>query len=178
MRKFRDMISHRVDTPKARAASVLYAEFVDHGCLRHTWCNTKEIDDGVFRGNHPSTGRLKKFKKEGGLSILSLRGGQGLAQNVLEREVCAELGLAFDCLPMCSTQLPSAEVVLALIDRMRDTPRPLLMHCKSGADRTGLAAGIYLMALKGVSPSEAVKELSWRHAHLKWTRKRILHRFF
>lgn len=178
MRKFRDMISHRIDTPKARAASVLFTEFVDHGVLRHLWRNVAEIDDGVFRSNHPPAWRLRRFKQTGGATVLSLRGGEGLAQNVLERDICARLGLAYVCVPMASTHLPSRETVLRLVETLRDVERPVLMHCKSGADRTGIAAGIYLMAFKGASPDEAVKELTWRHVHLKLSKKGILHRFF
>lgn len=178
MRKFRDMISHRVDTPRARAASVLYTEFVDHGFLRHLWTNVAEIDDGVFRSNQPNTRRLRQFKRAGGVSVVNLRGAVGIAPIALEEADCEALGLKYYWLPLISTQLPSVEFVCNLVEGLRVAPRPLLMHCKSGADRTGLASGIYLMAFKGVAPNEAVKQLSWRHAHNKFSKKAILHRFF
>ena len=84
MRKFRDMIAHRVDTPKSRLASVLYTEFVDHAVLRHLWTNEARIGEGVTRANHPTWARLKRFKKRGGKTVVSLRGAMHMAQNVLE----------------------------------------------------------------------------------------------
>lgn len=159
-------------------ASVLYTELVDHGLLRHFWTNEKEIDDGVFRANQPNKWRLKRFKEKGGVSVVNLRGAVGMAPVVLEEEDCKSLGLKYHWLPLVSTELPSVELVSNLIEGLRDAPRPLLMHCKSGADRCGLASGIYLMAFKGVSPREAVKQLSWRHAHNRYSKKGNLRRFF
>ncbi|MDU8929289.1 tyrosine-protein phosphatase [Alisedimentitalea sp. MJ-SS2] len=177
MRKFRDMISHRVDTPRARLASVLFTEFVDHGFLRHLWTNVKEIDAGVFRSNQPNIWRLRRFKRRGGVSVLNLRGGR-LAPVALEIEACDDLGLEYFGMHMASTELPSRDTVLKLIEMMERLPRPVMMHCKSGADRTGLASGIYLMAFKGVSPEEAAKQLTWKHAHLWFSKKGVLRSLF
>ncbi|MDQ2090468.1 fused DSP-PTPase phosphatase/NAD kinase-like protein [Marimonas arenosa] len=178
MRKFRDMISHRADTPRARLASVLYTELVDHGLLRHLWTNEKEIDNGVIRSNHPTRRRLEKFKKSGGAAVLSLRGAMQMAQNVLEIETCEKLGLEVISFPMASSALPSKKIVLDLVEVLERAPRPLMIHCKSGADRTGFVAGIYLMHFKGTSPKDAARQLTWRHAHNKFSKKAVLSEFF
>jgi len=178
MLKFRDMISHRIDTPKSRLASIAYTELVDHAILRHFWTNVKEIDDGVFRSNHPTHARLKKFKEAGGAAVLNLRGVQVWAPVVLERESCRQLGLEYIYLPMTSAQLPERKTVCDLVEILRTAPRPLLMHCKSGADRTGLAAGIYMLAFKNATPQAAAAQLSWRHAHNRFSDKAILRDFF
>lgn len=178
MRKFRDMIAHRVDTPKSRLASVLYTEFVDHAMLRHLWTNEKEIGAGVTRANHPTRARLKRFKRRGGKTVLSLRGAMHMAQNVLEVEDCRALGLEFISMSMTSGKLPEKETVLELIDVLETAERPILMHCKSGADRTGLAAGIYLLHFEGASPKEAARQLTWRHAHNRFSHKGQLKQFF
>lgn len=178
MRKFRDMISHRVDTPRARLASVLYTEFVDHGFLRHLWTNVAEIDNGVFRSNHPTTGRLRRFKRAGGKTVLSLRNVQVWAPVELEKDTCRKLGLDYHFVAMTTTELPDSQLVCDLVEKMENLPRPLLMHCKSGADRTGLASGIYLMAFKGVSPRVAARQLTWKHAHLWFSKKGKLRKFF
>ena len=172
------MISHRIDKPRSRLASVLYTEFVDHGFLRHLWTNVKEIDDGLYRSNHPSATRLRRFKAAGGAVVLSLRGGQELAQNVLERDACEKIGLEFACLSMSASELPDRTTVLDLVEMFRNLQRPVLMHCKSGADRTGLASGIYLMAFKGVPPNLAARQLTWKHAHNRFSKKGKLREFF
>jgi hypothetical protein len=52
-----------------------------------------------------------------------------------------------------------------------------LLHCKSGADRTGLAAGVWLL-LQGRDVAEAAAQLSWRFGHVKAARTGILDAFF
>lgn len=178
MRKFRDMIAHRVDTPKSRLASVLYTEFVDHAVLRHLWTNEARIGEGVTRANHPTWARLKRFKKRGGKTVVSLRGALHMAQNVLEVDQCRRLGLNLVTMSMTSGQLPEKETVLELIDVLERAERPVLMHCKSGADRTGIAAGIYLLHFEGAAPEEAARQLTWRHVHNKFSHKGQLKRFF
>jgi hypothetical protein len=54
---------------------------------------------------------------------------------------------------------------------------PALIHCKSGADRTGLAAGIWLL-LQGRPVQEALAQLSLRHGHVAAARTGILDAFF
>ncbi len=51
------------------------------------------------------------------------------------------------------------------------------MHCKSGADRAGLGAGLYLM-LNGGTTREALAQLSWRFGHFSRSRTGILDAFF
>ena len=48
-----------------------------------------------------------------------------------------------------------------------ETPGPLLIHCLSGVDRTGLALGLWLLEEAGVSRHKACKQLSFfRYGHL------------
>ena len=52
------------------------------------------------------------------------------------------------------------------------------MHCKSGADRAGLAAALYLIYKKNYSLEEASRELNIKHLHIKYTKTGILDHFF
>ena len=53
--------------------------------------------------------------------------------------------MAFYDFPISATKRPTRRELLVLIDTLRSCPYPLLIHCKSGADRTGLASALYLM---------------------------------
>jgi hypothetical protein len=50
---------------------------------------------------------------------------------------------------------PLREELFALITVFENCRYPLLIHCLTGADRTGLASGIYLMAILGRPPERA-----------------------
>ena len=70
-----------------------------------------------------------------------------------------------------------ADPLLALIGLFRDGPEPILVHCKSGADRAGLAAGVWLAA-NGAPPAQSAAQLSWHFGHVARSRTGILDAFF
>jgi protein tyrosine/serine phosphatase len=54
---------------------------------------------------------------------------------------------------------------------------PALLHCKSGADRAGLAAGLFVL-LHGGTAQQALAQLSLRFGHIRQARTGILDAFF
>jgi protein tyrosine/serine phosphatase len=53
-----------------------------------------------------------------------------------------------------------------LIALMRDAPKPILIHCLAGADRTGLASVIYLQQIAHIDEDTAEWQLSPIYGHL------------
>ena len=54
---------------------------------------------------------------------------------------------------------------------------PALMHCKSGADRAGLAAGLAIL-FEGGTSAQALRQLSWRYGHFRRSPTGVLDAFF
>jgi hypothetical protein len=54
----------------------------------------------------------------------------------------------------------------AIMIILRNAPKPILIHCKSGADRTGLIAALYQYVQEGRSAEEAASQLSIVYGHL------------
>ena len=52
-------------------------------------------------------------------------------------------------LPLSATRRPTRRELLQLIDLLETCSYPLLIHCKSGADRTGLASALYRLVRRG-----------------------------
>jgi len=92
----------------------------------------------------------------------------------LEQEACNKLGLTLTTISLASKNTVSAQKLLNLLDYFDMTTEPFVMHCKSGADRTGLAASFYLVHKCGASIDHAKTELSPRYLHFKWTRSGTL----
>ena len=65
-----------------------------------------------------------------------------------------------------------------MIKTFEDLDTPVLLHYKTGADRTVLAAGIYLLSSVDLVNRIAKRQLSWRYLHFGQGRKRILRNFF
>lgn len=140
----------------------------DHAWVRSLVSNFYKVDADLYRANHPGYRRLARAKALGIRSVLSLRGDAYNTPNILERDSCARLGLDLRFLRLRTSELPSTDTLLELVRLLRDMPKPMLVHCKSGADRTGLAVTIYLHVIKGLPLSEARKALNWRYAHFPW----------
>ena len=54
---------------------------------------------------------------------------------------------------------------------------PALLHCKSGADRAGLAAGLFVL-FEGGTARDALRQLSLRFGHIRQAKTGILDAFF
>ena len=147
----------------------------DHGFLRALWTNFHKLDEEVWRHNHPSPARLAWLKANGAASVLSLRGATSVP-SLIEAAACADLGLTFRAVEMRAVILPRREALLGLLDALHEMPKPMVIHCKSGSDRTGLAATIYLHAFKGVPLPEARNQLALRYAHNPWGRAKIVNK--
>ena len=63
--------------------------------------------------------------------------------------------------------------MLALTEALRTAPQPALIHCKSGADRAGFAAAVFLL-LQGKPAAEAMRQLSLRFGHVRRSRAGVL----
>jgi protein tyrosine/serine phosphatase len=72
---------------------------------------------------------------------------------------------------------PHKDRILRLAEIYRTMRAPALIHCKSGADRAGLAAGLYVL-IQGGTTREAMRQLSWRFGHIRQSKTGILDAFF
>lgn len=100
-------------------------------------------------------------------SIVNLRGknvGSDWYQD--EIRVAQELGVTHYDYGISANRDVSNEDLNAIIGILRDAPKPILIHCKSGADRTGLIASLYQYALGGRSAEDAAGQLSMWYGHL------------
>ena len=84
------------------------------------------------------------------------------------------LGLTLVTVGLQARLAPEKQQVVALFDAFRSMDRPFLMHCKSGADRAGFAAALYIMAYEGATVAQARKQLSWKYLHFKASKTGIL----
>jgi protein tyrosine/serine phosphatase len=152
--------------------------FVDHGVFRLAWSNFAPVVPGrLYRCNHPTPRRLARLTRRYGLkTLINLRGEAGNGSDALSREAAKRLGLAFVDAPLESRGVPQQERILRLMDVYRTMAEPALIHCKSGADRAGLAAGLFVLA-QGGSADDALAQLSIRFGHFRRSRAGVLDAF-
>jgi protein tyrosine/serine phosphatase len=49
---------------------------------------------------------------------------------------------------------------------LKDAPKPILIHCRGGADRTGLASVLYSQRIAGIPTGRAEQQLSLYFGHV------------
>ncbi len=162
-------------SPADRRAAYRQLMLTDHGFLRSVWTHEYEIAPGVWRSNQPSPRRIARWAARGIKSVLLLR-GKTLNEPIpmLEQDACARHGLTLRQAPVHGVKLMKSKRLLGLLDAFGTIERPFVMHCKSGIDRTGLAAFLYLVDQTEVAPEIARRQLSFKYLHLKTSRHGIL----
>ncbi|MGG5888445.1 tyrosine-protein phosphatase [Falsiroseomonas sp. HC035] len=163
-----------------RRAAWINSLLVDHAALRIPWRNWAVVEEGrLYRSNHPLPWQLAAAQRRFGLrAVLNLRGHrQECGSDALGRARAGELGLVHADAPFESRGAPHKDRILRLVELLPTLPEPLLIHCKSGADRTGLIAGIWLL-LQGRPVEAALDQLHWRFGHVAASRTGILDAFF
>lgn len=169
--------AYEVSTPKGRKRAQRQLYWVDLGILRRCWHNFAKVAEDVYRSNHPTTARLEEYAALGITTVFSLRGGKHLPQYLFEAEACTRLGLKLECFKMSASEAPTVDQLDMLFEVFDRIEKPFLMHCKSGADRTGLSSALYLLAYEGADIATAKKQLSFDYIHIRRTATGILDHF-
>ena len=105
--------------------------------------NYRQIDEFVSRSAQPRKSGIKWLKKQGVTDIISFRKEGTSSFN--EKEYVENMGMKYHCIPT-SGRNPSEEKVgkfLDIIEDIKNTDGKVHIHCKAGADRTGMYSWIY-----------------------------------
>jgi len=169
-----------IPSPPSIASRWVNSLFVDHALFRVVWRNWAAVAPGrLYRSNHPLPWQLAAAQRRFGLrTVINLRGHrEACGSDALGRAAAARLGLIHIDAPFESRGAPHRDRILRLAEIYARLDEPALIHCKSGADRAGLAAGLWLL-LQGAPPAAAQAQLTLRHGHVRQARTGILDAFF
>ncbi len=131
--------------------------------------NFHVITPGVlYRSGQMSGEALAQTIRDHGIkSVLNLRGaaeGQTWYQD--EVAVSKQFGVEHFDFPLSATRELNAEEMDDILDTMERAPKPLLIHCKSGSDRTGLIGALYLYSVEGRPAGTARHQMAVLYGHL------------
>ncbi len=134
----------------------------------------------VYRSGQLSAARLKEVVAEHGIrSVLNLRGATpGESWYDDEMRVSRELGLTHYDVGIRARFEPPPERVAAILEVFKNAPRPLLIHCRAGADRAGLVSAMWKVVMEGQSKDEAAGQLSVKYGHLPFGQAAPMDTFF
>ena len=122
----------------------------------------------LYRSAQPEPESLESAIDTYGIrSVLNLRGAHpGEDWYDAEVGVASDKGVVHASFGLSASRMISEEEAMALAELMETLPKPLLIHCKHGSDRTGFASALFLARLAGASERHSEGQLSFRYGHV------------
>jgi len=153
----------------------------EHNFINLFWTNLSKVDEGVYRSAQLTPWKLKKLIKKYNLkTVINLRGNNKNYLYQKEREICEKMGVEYYTISLLSRSPHKIrkEELEKLIFLLQNAKKPLLFHCKAGADRSGFTAVLYHI-LNGKDKFEAIrKELKLKYGYLSFSKAGRIKKLF
>lgn len=138
------------------------------GTLQLTGNFHSVIPGVLYRSAQPKGIDLARYAHLYGIrTVINLRGEKSSADWYrAEIAESGRLGLAHVDFHMSASEPLSQERAAELIAILDSAEKPVLIHCKAGADRTGLASALYLAAVARDGEEAAERQISLLFGHV------------
>jgi protein tyrosine/serine phosphatase len=122
----------------------------------------------VYRSAQPSAADIARYAKSYGIkTIINLRGeNKGSPWYDDEVAKARELAITLVDFRMSAKHELSQEEAAHLVAVLARVEKPVLIHCKAGADRSGLASALYVAAVSKLGEAAAERQISIRYGHI------------
>jgi undecaprenyl-diphosphatase len=158
MKKHLFIVLIALGTPQSTLSVNFLRAFID---------NFGTVEKGmVYRSGQLSPRHLAYYQRTFGFkTIINLRGAnpeKAWWRN--EALFCKKNGISLYNIPLSALAYPKQSEVAYLLSLFANAPRPILIHCQGGADRTGEACALWQF-YRNRPLSQALNELSIRYRH-------------
>lgn len=120
----------------------------------------------VYRSGQPGVGQVRQWTRKYGLrTIINLRHDPWREPFAEEKAAAEGLGVRLVHVPLTNHSLPRRALLVRLIEAIESSERPMLLHCRAGADRAGVGSVLAAMAIGGQDYASARRQLSVRYLH-------------
>lgn len=113
--------------------------------------NAYKVNDKIYRSEQPSTAGFNYLDSLGiGVSL-------NLRNRVSDKRFAKNTSIQLQHIRINSWRM-DYEDILAALTVLKTSSTPVLVHCKHGADRTGVVIASYRIAFEGWTKEQAIKE--------------------
>jgi protein tyrosine phosphatase (PTP) superfamily phosphohydrolase (DUF442 family) len=164
--------------PLGLAALVL---FLGHEVGRRLlgWNFHTVIAGRVYRGAQPTPRFIEQLALDHGVrTIINLRGcGLPFDWYAQESQAVQNLGLNLEDICFSATRLPSSVELRRLLEVLDGVAYPVYLHCRRGADRTGMASVIVMLLEPQTKLAQARAQLGLFYGHVAVGGTRVMDQF-
>jgi len=141
------------------------------------WCQTEKeirglpnfgrVTDTLYRGGQPALAGFSTLQAMGVGIVVNFR-DEG-AEMATEKRQVESLGIEYIGIPWSGHDEPSSVQVVKFLDLIRANPKTkIFVHCRRGADRTGVMVAAYRIAVEHEPVAAAVSEMHQFHYDWFW----------
>lgn len=116
--------------------------------------NLHRVSPTLYRAAQPTAEGLAAFAQLGGRSVVNFR------ESDTDKKAIAPTGLAYAWHPTAAAEVSLDDVQWFLRYANDPAHQPLLVHCKHGADRTGVMIAAYRIVIEDWSKQDAIAEMT------------------
>jgi tyrosine-protein phosphatase SIW14 len=137
-----------------------------------SWCQTEQkprglhnfgrVTEKLYRGGQPSSEGFNTLRSMGVGIVINFRDDK--AETANEKREVESLGMKYIGIPWSASDEPSSAQVVEFLDVVRANPNTtIFVHCRRGADRTGVMIAAYRISVEHKPVAEAISEMHQFH---------------
>lgn len=122
----------------------------------------------LYRSAQPTPELIVDYRKNYGIkTIINLR-GENVGSDWYDAELAqvGRLGIDLVNFRMSAKRDFTEERLTELVEVLRKAEKPILIHCVSGSDRSGLVSALYVAAVAKLGEEAAESQISFRYGHI------------
>ena len=112
----------------------------------------RKVDEGLYSGAHPSPAQLRELVARYHIKTVIKLNPDWQGTDVWLP------GVTISNHPIPAVFIPTEAEIDRILDELEHAPRPIFIHCRTGADRVGMIVALYRVR-HGASPAAAREEM-------------------
>jgi protein tyrosine/serine phosphatase len=122
--------------------------------------NFSQVDTRVYRGAQPTEDGIKYLAQIGVKTVIDLRAADERSE--AEEKMVDASGMKYVNIPMSGRTAPTEEQISRILGILESDQGAVFVHCKRGADRTGVVIASYRIDRDGWDNARALSEAKAR----------------